>query len=87
MQQLLFHKRFQKQLQKLSAKDKRITEECLHLFIDNPFDLKLKNHPLQGSYKGCRSINIRPDLRAIYVQLKANTVEFVALGSHSQLYK
>lgn len=87
MMQLLFHKRFKKQLKKLSSKDKKIVEEQLHLFLDNPSHHKLQNHPLQGEYKGCRSISIKPDLRAIYVQLNNDAVEFIALGSHSQLYK
>jgi addiction module RelE/StbE family toxin len=81
-----FSKRFIKQQLKLaSALQKRIDDRLL-LFRDDPFNPQLNNHALHHPYDGCRSINITGDIRAIY-ELKGETILFVAVGSHSELYK
>ncbi|MEK7175479.1 MAG: type II toxin-antitoxin system mRNA interferase toxin, RelE/StbE family, partial [Patescibacteria group bacterium] len=46
----------------------------------------LNNHPLSGEWAGCRSINITGDFRAVYEELNNNHFEFVAIGTHSELY-
>lgn len=85
--QIVFHRRFRKQLQKLSSKDQKLVKQRLHMFAQEPYAVKLQNHPLQGKYREYRSISIKPDLRALYKQIDKNTSEFILLGSHSQLYR
>lgn len=55
------------------------------LFDKNKFHSLLNNHVLSGKYSGYRSINISGDLRAVF-QEDGETVIFVYLGTHSQLY-
>lgn len=83
---LYFHKNFEKQYKLLNVKQKQKTRERLKLFLDNPFNLVLNNHPLKGKYLDYRSINIGGDLRAIYKFINNNECIFVAIGSHNKLY-
>lgn len=80
------HKSFDKLYKKLNKKEKDKIKERLYLFIDNPFDPTLNNHPLRGKYTDYRSINITGDLRAIYKQISENECIFVAIGNHNNLY-
>lgn len=82
-----FHKHFSKALSKLSTKDQIKVEQRLVLFKHYPLHSQLRNHPLQGSFVGFRSIDIKPDLRAIYKEIDKEVVQFYYLGSHSQLYR
>ena len=68
------------------TKTKEAVRKRFELFIQNQFDPILNNHSLTGIYEGCRSINITGDWRAIYFQ-NETTIFFIALGTHSQLYK
>jgi len=81
-----FQKNFSKQFEKLPDKIKIKVREKVKVFISNPFNVQLNNHPLKGIYLNYRSINITGDLRAIYKYLNEDECVFVALGSHSQLY-
>ena len=80
------HKNFIKQYKKRRALQKRI-DERLALFRINSFDPLLNNHGLTGKYKGCRSINITGDFRGIYEIIDNDTVRFVDVDTHSNLYK
>lgn len=60
--------------------------ERLLLFTQNRNHLLLNNHPLDGIWAGCRSINITGDFRAVYEELGNDCFEFVAIGTHSELY-
>lgn len=80
-------KKFDKQFSKLSKniKEKAITR--LKIFIQDPFETILNNHPLNGKFSECRSINITADVRAVYKTMEKDLVYFVAIGSHSELYR
>lgn len=80
-----FHKNFIKQYKKRRTIQKRI-DERLALFRDNPFDAILNNHGLTGKYAGCRSINITGDYRAVFELIDDNTVRFIDVDTHSNLY-
>lgn len=77
------HKDFEKQLVKL-PKERRDTIE---LFLDDPSEPSLRNHALTGEWAGYRSISAGGDLRLHFEVLDGNVVYFVAVGTHSQLYK
>ena len=81
-----FNQAFKKRYKKFHNKKRKLFEEKLKLFINNPFDPILNNHPLKGEYKGCRSINIGGDMRAIYILPEKDIVLFTALGTHDELY-
>ncbi len=81
-----FHKSFKKKYKKLRLRERRKFDEKLKLFEINPFDPFLNNHPLCGKFKIFRSINITGDFRAIYSILDRDSVEFVDIDTHSNLY-
>ena len=63
---ILLHKNFDKNYKKLKESEKQAFKERRNIFLKNPFDPVLNNHPLGGQYKGYRSININGDLRVIF---------------------
>lgn len=82
-----FHKNFNKQYKKLTKQQQEKTRERLEVFLVNPFDQILNNHPLRGKYTDYRSINITGNIRAIYKFISEQECIFVAIDSHSNLYK
>ena len=80
-------KKFQKKYKKMGLIQKRQVDRAVVLFRSNPNHVRLRNHPLKGSYKGLRSISAASDLRII-LKVKGNyiVVIFVTVGTHSQLY-
>ena len=83
---IYFHKNFGKQYKKLKKKEQRKALERLEMFLENPFNAKLNNHPLKGKYIDYRSINITGDLRAVYKFISEEECIFVVMGNHSNLY-
>lgn len=83
---LNFSRRFEKQRAKLIKSVKNKLGERLRLFMETPFHPLLDNHPLHGMYVGCQSINITGDYRAIFYHEAADTVRFIAIGTHHELF-
>jgi len=83
---LVFHRQFRRQAEKLSSKQRQRVKERVHLFLDNPFHPTLNNHALKGKYLDYRSINSTGDLRAVYKSAHEDEYIFVALDTHSNLY-
>ena len=84
-----FSKRFTKRYQKIPAKVQVQFKVKIGIFEQNKFDPRLRNHGLSGEWQGCRSIDITGDWRAVYEELAGGAVEwveFVEIGTHSQLY-
>lgn len=82
-----FHKSFTKQALALKSAQKKRLKVALVVFANNPQHADLHNHSLAGRWKGFRSISFGGDWRALYEVIDDNTVLFVAVGTHSQLYK
>jgi len=85
-----FSRTFQKKIEKVPQKIKTAFKTRLSLFLSEPFNKILENHPLKGEWKNFRSINITGDWRAVYRDLgdgKMEWVEFVEIGTHSELFK
>lgn len=81
-----FHKKFDKQFAKLPAKQQLQVRQAVKLFLENPRNPELYNHPLKGKWQGSNSIRAAGDLRLHFNQISKDRVLFVAVGSHSQLY-
>lgn len=81
-----YNKHFEKEFEKLEPRFKKELEERLILFKIDPFHESFRNHELSGKYEKHRSIDINWDLRALYLPLSEDEVEFVKLGTHSDLY-
>lgn len=82
-----YSKGFIRQAKLLDNPQKQPLSEAVELFEHNPLHESLRNHPLKGKYKAYRSIDIEPDLRALYIQKTNDEAVFVAIGTHAQLYE
>jgi mRNA interferase YafQ len=83
---IVAHREFKKQFKKLRLGEKRRFYERRDLFLENEFHPLFENHPLQGRYKGYRSIHIGGDLSVVYGRIGRDTVIFMKIGTHSELY-
>jgi len=81
-----FHRNFEKQYKKLKINEKNKTKERLTLLFQDEFNPILNNHPLKGKYQGYRSINVAGDLRAVYKRISTDTILFIAVDTHNNLY-
>lgn len=81
-----FHKKFKKEFNVLTLKHQEKFWKRLELFLENPNHPLLRYHELSGALLSHYSINITGDIRAIFIFLDQNTVEFVHIGTHAQLY-
>ncbi len=82
---IVFHKKFIKQYNKNPKKIRKQFDSRLEIFELNQFDSVLNNHFVHHPYEGCRSINVSGDIRALY-ETVGDTVIFVRIGTHSELY-
>ena len=81
---------FLKQLKKSDVRIRKAFKQGLLLFVENPNDLELNNHPLQREYVGFRSIDITADHLAIYKEVIKEDdayIYFTSFGTHHQLYE
>lgn len=79
-------KSFQKQVVKLQPAQVKRLKAALKLFVADPNHLDLYNNPLTGQWQGHRSIAFGGDWRAHFKTIDGIAI-FVAVGTHSQLYK
>lgn len=85
--QLLRHKQFRKQYEKLSKHQQVLVDAAIMRFVANPMDPKLRNHKLKGAYSTLRSIDAAFDLRILFLE-KDNyiVVTLLQVGTHNQIY-
>jgi len=81
------HKTFKKQFKKLSPKIKRNYFERVNLFLKEPLHQLLDNHSVDYIYPNWRSINITGNYRVLFEPQDDDSVMFMKVGTHSQLYK
>ena len=82
-----FHRDFDKSFKKLPVDVKKKFIQRKEIFVKDPLHRLLNNHPLAGEWQGYRSINVTGDYRAVYSQMDKDTVLFVEIGTHPQLYR
>jgi addiction module RelE/StbE family toxin len=87
MLKVLFSKKFSKMFERLPNDIKEKAKNKMHLFNENRWNPILKIHPLQGEYSGTKSMNVTGDYRIIFKYLSPDEVEFIKIGTHSQLYE
>lgn len=81
-------KRFRKDLAKMKASGKNL--DLLWPIVktiaeEKPLDPKLNDHPLEGNWKGCRELHIKPDWLLIY-RVSPDLLTLERTGSHSELF-
>ena len=80
-----FNKTFSKQFEKLRPKTRAAFMARLDVWRKNPAAPNLRVHELRGQYQSCFSFNVTGNVRAIY-RIDEDIVEFVTIGTHSELY-
>ncbi len=81
----ILHKSFEKSYAKHGTNIKNAFRERRNLLLIDPNHPTLNTHPLHGKWKGCWSINITGDIRAVF-KLEGYIVIFLEIDTHSQLY-
>ena len=84
---ILLHRNFEKKYVKLSPKLKERFKERRNVFLEKPLHPQLNNHPLTGNRAGQWSINITGDIRAVYIFEGKDTIVFIDIDLHSNLYE
>jgi addiction module RelE/StbE family toxin len=85
--EIKYSRQFIKEFKKCPVKIKSNFKKRLEFFINDKYLPILNNHPLNGEYDNCRSINITGDWRAIFREAdNGEIIYFHAIGTHSQLY-
>lgn len=82
-----YTKAFNKQFEKLPEMKQLRAKAALAILLTDTSSTSLRNHTLKGEWLGYRSISAGGDLRLHFKMIDDNSVLFVAVGSHSQLYK
>lgn len=84
--EIKYARQFIKMYKKSPVKIQRAFDKRAKIFINDPYNRELNNHPLKGEFKKFRSIDLTGDWRAHFTE-NTGCVIFVAMGTHSQLYK
>jgi len=85
--QIVYTKNFIKSYKKLNDYDQKAVDATLKLFFNDPKNIKLRNHALQGNKEEIRSIDVKFDLRILfYEEDEYIKVIMLDVGTHSQLY-
>ncbi len=58
----------------------------ISLFLKNPSSSLLKDHKLVGRKIGFRAFSITGDVRVIYAKGNTETIIFIDVGTHNQVY-
>ena len=60
----------------------------LEIFIENPFDSRLKTHKLSGKLRNLWSFTIEYDLRLVFyfTKDKPKKAVFIDIGTHDEVY-
>lgn len=87
LMEIFLHKNFVRKYAKLRQGEKEKFKERRNLFLQDPFNPLLNNHALTGKYSGSRSVNVTGDLRAVFDIVGKNSILFIDIDTHSNLYK
>lgn len=81
-----FKKVFQKRIKSTVIEDEFWNR--LELFVNDPFEAKLKTHKLSGKLKDLWSFSIEYDLRVVFffTKDKPKRAVFVDIGTHNEVY-
>ncbi|MEJ0053788.1 MAG: type II toxin-antitoxin system mRNA interferase toxin, RelE/StbE family [bacterium] len=83
--QVLRKRQFEKRVSRLPAGIRRALVERLRLFMADPQNPLLNNHPLRGEWTGFRSINVTGDWRLIY-EMVGDAIVLTDIDTHHNLY-
>ncbi len=79
-----------KELSKIKQKDKKLSDRIqkqLVLFKSNPKHPSLRLHKLSGTFDTMWSVSITMSIRMVYKLMNKETVYFVDIGTHDEVYR
>lgn len=79
-------KYFKKKVSKLPNSIKIKLAKRIQLFMDEPNNIILNNHQLNGKYSEYRSINITGNYRMIFEKLEDSSIRLIDIDTHPKLY-
>lgn len=90
-----YHRFFKKDIErdkksgKFSTEDFTVLKEIISsLLNDEELHEKHKNHPLKGEWDGAYECHIKNDWLLVYqLSSETNSMTFIRLGSHAQIFK
>ncbi|MCF6226442.1 MAG: type II toxin-antitoxin system YafQ family toxin [Xanthomonadales bacterium] len=88
MRQIEYSGQFKRDIKRIKKRGKnmdKIKPPMQFLIENRDLPAVFLDHPLHGSWKGCRDLHIEPDWILIY-RLVKNIVRFERTGSHSDLF-
>jgi addiction module RelE/StbE family toxin len=56
------------------------------IFMENPFDKRLRTHKLSGQLSTTWSFSIESDVRVIFYFVQDHQVMFIDIGKHEEVY-
>lgn len=80
-----FKRAFQKRIA-TSEKLKKHFFESLHVFMNDPFDAKLRTHKLSGKLDGLYSFRVDYDIRIVFYFADKDKAVFLDIGTHDEVY-
>jgi addiction module RelE/StbE family toxin len=81
-----FKKNFKKRIQ--ASESEVLFWQKLELFIQNPYDVRLRTHKLTGKLKDLWSFSLEYDLRVVFYFTKDKPTKavLVDIGNHDEVY-
>jgi len=70
----------------LGQPPEQVFRERLAIFIENPFDARLKTHKLSGSFEGLWAFTVAYDCRVVFRFLSQDRVLLIDIGKHDEVY-
>jgi len=89
MVQVAFSSSFKRAKKKRIDPDKKTEQkfwDTLHIFIQNPFDTRLRTHKLSGRLENLWSYSVEFDVRVIFYFSGDHKVVFIDVGTHEEVY-
>lgn len=74
--------KFVRQYKKLPEQIKDIAEKKFEIFLEDPFDRRLKTHKLSGVLEGFLAFSINHEYRIIFDMDKSGNARFYQVGTH-----
>jgi mRNA interferase YafQ len=89
MRKYRIHKKFRKDIEKLKLSGRRDIKKLRsvmnEIISSAKLSVVLRDHPLEGKWKGCRDCHIEGDWILIYEKTD-DMIIFYRTGSHSELF-
>ena len=82
---IYYSSEFKKSVKKYSAHREQIKKRVT-IFIEDPFDPRLRTHKLGGELSGYYSFSVTYHIRILFEFIDDNTVGFIDMGTHG-VYK